>query len=197
MMMMVNQRHPFTESQLKEFELQTLIFNYIISGIPVPSHLITHFKRSIYFFDHYPSMRFVKKTEEDPEPWRCKRTDGKKWRCSKEAFLDSKYCERHMHRGKKSSRKLVEFPKLALNNTFRSIDNDTQLILGPSSPCNQSYKCYNFFKEESEEEKRKKEAQKAKPLLCLFSESDEKRKRSWVDTEEAYYSKTQLSISIL
>lgn len=39
--------------------------------------------------------------EEDPETWRCKRTDGKKWRCSREAFGDSKYCERHKHRGKK------------------------------------------------------------------------------------------------
>lgn len=44
----------------------------------------------------------------DPEPGRCRRTDGKKWRCSKEAFPDSKYCERHMHRGKNRSRKHVE-----------------------------------------------------------------------------------------
>ena len=44
----------------------------------------------------------------DPEPWRCRRTDGKKWRCSKEAAPDSKYCERHMHRGRNRSRKPVE-----------------------------------------------------------------------------------------
>ncbi|KAL6974604.1 hypothetical protein U1Q18_028787 [Sarracenia purpurea var. burkii] len=44
----------------------------------------------------------------DPEPGRCRRTDGKKWRCSKEAFPDSKYCERHMHRGRNRSRKPVE-----------------------------------------------------------------------------------------
>ncbi|KAL4332887.1 hypothetical protein GQ457_07G045730 [Hibiscus cannabinus] len=45
----------------------------------------------------------------DPEPGRCRRTDGKKWRCSKEAYPpDSKYCERHMHRGKNRSRKPVE-----------------------------------------------------------------------------------------
>ncbi|KAE8714087.1 Growth-regulating factor 5 isoform 2 [Hibiscus syriacus] len=44
----------------------------------------------------------------DPEPGRCRRTDGKKWRCSKEAYADSKYCERHMHRGKNRSRKPVE-----------------------------------------------------------------------------------------
>ena len=44
----------------------------------------------------------------DPEPGRCRRTDGKKWRCSKDAHPDSKYCERHMHRGRNRSRKHVE-----------------------------------------------------------------------------------------
>ncbi|GFY81823.1 growth-regulating factor 3 [Actinidia rufa] len=44
----------------------------------------------------------------DPEPDRCRRTDGKKWRCSKDAYPDSKYCERHMHRGRNRSRKPVE-----------------------------------------------------------------------------------------
>lgn len=44
----------------------------------------------------------------DPEPGRCRRTDGKKWRCSKDAHPDSKYCERHMNRGRYRSRKLVE-----------------------------------------------------------------------------------------
>jgi hypothetical protein len=44
----------------------------------------------------------------DPEPGRCRRTDGKKWRCSKEAAPDSKYCERHMNRGRNRSRKPVE-----------------------------------------------------------------------------------------
>ena len=44
----------------------------------------------------------------DPEPGRCRRTDGKKWRCSKDAYPDSKYCERHMHRGRNHSRNPVE-----------------------------------------------------------------------------------------
>jgi hypothetical protein len=52
-------------------------------------------------------MGFGRKAE-DPEPGRCRRTDGKKWRCSKEAYPDSKYCEKHMHRGKNRSRKPVE-----------------------------------------------------------------------------------------
>lgn len=51
-------------------------------------------------------MGFGRKS--DPEPGRCRRTDGKKWRCAKEAYPDSKYCERHMHRGRNRSRKPVE-----------------------------------------------------------------------------------------
>src|ERR1044072_6014537 len=53
----------------------------------------------------------------DPEPGRCRRTDGKKWRCSKEAYPDSKYCERHMHRGKNRSRKPVEVLKTTTPTT--------------------------------------------------------------------------------
>lgn len=44
----------------------------------------------------------------DPEPGRCRRTDGKKWRCSKEAYPDSKYCEKHMHRGRNRARKSLD-----------------------------------------------------------------------------------------
>ncbi|XP_074276891.1 growth-regulating factor 3-like isoform X3 [Silene latifolia] len=46
----------------------------------------------------------------DPEPGRCKRTDGKKWRCSRDVVSGHKYCERHVHRGRNRSRKPVEFP---------------------------------------------------------------------------------------
>ncbi|GMH00570.1 hypothetical protein Nepgr_002409 [Nepenthes gracilis] len=37
----------------------------------------------------------------ESEPGRCRRTDGKKWRCSK-AVLQIKYCGLHIHRGTKS-----------------------------------------------------------------------------------------------
>ncbi|XVE64479.1 hypothetical protein DITRI_Ditri07aG0104000 [Diplodiscus trichospermus] len=47
----------------------------------------------------------------DLEPGRCRRTDGKKWRCSRDVAPDQKYCERHMHRGRPRSRKPVELPK--------------------------------------------------------------------------------------
>lgn len=46
----------------------------------------------------------------DPEPGRCRRTDGKKWRCSRNVVAGQKYCERHMHRGRNRSRKPVEIP---------------------------------------------------------------------------------------
>ncbi len=41
----------------------------------------------------------------DPDPGRCRRTDGKKWRCGRDVVPDQKYCERHMHRGRHRSRK--------------------------------------------------------------------------------------------
>lgn len=46
----------------------------------------------------------------DPEPGRCRRTDGKKWRCSRDVVPGQKYCERHVHRGRNRSRKPVEIP---------------------------------------------------------------------------------------
>jgi len=48
----------------------------------------------------------------DTEPHRCRRTDGKKWRCGKDTVPNQKYCERHMHRGRNRSRKLVETSQL-------------------------------------------------------------------------------------
>lgn len=57
----------------------------------------------------------------DPEPGRCRRTDGKKWRCSKDAYPDSKYCERHMHRGRNRSRKPVETQTISQSSTVTSL----------------------------------------------------------------------------
>lgn len=44
----------------------------------------------------------------DSEPGRCRRTDGKKWRCSRDVVGDQKYCERHMNRGRYRNRKPVD-----------------------------------------------------------------------------------------
>uniref|UniRef100_A0ACD6ACZ2 Uncharacterized protein n=1 Tax=Avena sativa TaxID=4498 RepID=A0ACD6ACZ2_AVESA len=116
----------FTAAQWAELEQQALIYKYLMAGVPVPSELLLpirpHSAATTFnfanpaaspFYHHphpHPSMSYYayygKKL--DPEPWRCRRTDGKKWRCAKEAHPDSKYCERHMHRGRNRSRKPVE-----------------------------------------------------------------------------------------
>ncbi|KAK9914734.1 hypothetical protein M0R45_038492 [Rubus argutus] len=107
-------RSPFTLSQWQELEHQALIFKYMMAGMPVPPDLVLPIQKSFESisqrFFHHPTMGYCsfygKKV--DPEPGRCRRTDGKKWRCSKDAYPDSKYCERHMHRGRNRSRKPVE-----------------------------------------------------------------------------------------
>ncbi|KAG0614187.1 hypothetical protein M758_6G157600 [Ceratodon purpureus] len=40
----------------------------------------------------------------ESEPGRCRRTDGKKWRCARDVVPEQKYCERHMHRGRHRSK---------------------------------------------------------------------------------------------
>nr|ABQ01219.1 putative growth-regulating factor 6 [Zea mays] len=98
----------FTAAQYEELEHQALIYKYLVAGVPVPPDLLLPLRRGFVY--HQPALGygpyFGKKV--DPEPGRCRRTDGKKWRCSKEAAPDSKYCERHMHRGRNRSRKPVE-----------------------------------------------------------------------------------------
>lgn len=115
-----NSRFPFTPTQWQELEHQALIFKYMVSGNPIPHELLSTIKTSSWdpfsnlLHLHPPQpigwnhfhMGYGRKI--DPEPGRCRRTDGKKWRCSKEAYPDSKYCERHMHRGRNRSRKPVE-----------------------------------------------------------------------------------------
>uniref|UniRef100_A0A0A0LN73 Growth-regulating factor n=1 Tax=Cucumis sativus TaxID=3659 RepID=A0A0A0LN73_CUCSA len=112
--MMGMNRSPFTVLQWQELELQALIFKFMMAGQPVPPELVLLIQKSFesisHRFFHQPTMAYCsfygKKV--DPEPGRCRRTDGKKWRCSKDAYPDSKYCERHMHRGRNRSRKPVE-----------------------------------------------------------------------------------------
>ncbi|CAH2078102.1 unnamed protein product [Thlaspi arvense] len=62
----------------------------------------------------------------DMEPWRCKRTDGKKWRCSRNVIPDQKYCERHTHKSRPRSRKHVE--SSSHHSDTRPSKNDTNLF---------------------------------------------------------------------
>ncbi|XP_059276438.1 growth-regulating factor 8-like isoform X1 [Lycium ferocissimum] len=101
---------PFTAAQLQEFQRQTIICKYIMASMPVPPQLLLPLPNNPA---HIPQsntsgldLKFS--SGSDPEPWRCKRTDGKKWRCSRDVAPDQKYCERHAHKSKPRSRKPVE-----------------------------------------------------------------------------------------
>ncbi|KAL9686000.1 hypothetical protein QQ045_023455 [Rhodiola kirilowii] len=93
----ISRTYPFTAAQWEELQHQTLLFKYLLSGLPIPPHLIFSINQNISFHQH---QHMGVSNKIDPEPSRCRRTDGKKWRCSRQAFGDSKYCERHIHRGK-------------------------------------------------------------------------------------------------
>ncbi|XP_020104145.1 growth-regulating factor 6-like isoform X2 [Ananas comosus] len=115
-------RGPFTPSQWMELEHQALIYKYIVANAPIPSSLLIPIRRSLNpsGFPPFSAPSFGSSTlgwgnfqlgfpgNADPEPGRCRRTDGKKWRCSRDAVADQKYCERHMNRGRHRSRKHVE-----------------------------------------------------------------------------------------
>ncbi|KAL7608783.1 growth-regulating factor 7 [Lactuca sativa] len=139
---------PFTPSQWMELEHQALIYKYLVANVPVPSLLINHIKKSLDPFvfsgssstSNAPSLygwggfRLGFPANNDPEPGRCRRTDGKKWRCSKEAVPDQKYCEKHINRGRHRSRKLVEGNNGApatdggggINNQFKNLQLQPQ-----------------------------------------------------------------------
>eukprot|EP00249_Psilotum_nudum_P013029 c24113_g2_i2 orf=1158-2831(+) len=114
-------RPPFTMQQYRELRHQLLIFKYISNGMTVPADLLIPIRNSLFGLGgivaaHHQQLAnigwgnyhigFASNT--DPEPGRCRRTDGKKWRCSREVVPDQKYCERHMHRGRHRARKAVD-----------------------------------------------------------------------------------------
>ncbi|CAA7387704.1 unnamed protein product [Spirodela intermedia] len=121
---------PFTPSQWLELEHQALIYKYLDANMPVPANLLVPIRKSSLNssgFSSYAAAAAAAATTmrttnsvgwgafhagftgtADPEPGRCRRTDGKKWRCSRDAVVDQKYCERHMNRGRHRSRKPVE-----------------------------------------------------------------------------------------
>ncbi|KAL4187220.1 hypothetical protein AMTRI_Chr09g17830 [Amborella trichopoda] len=131
---MASLRFPFTPSQWQELEQQALIFKYMMASVPVPQDLVNPIRKSLPL--SHPnlgwgpfSLRFANAT--DPEPGRCRRTDGKKWRCSRDVAPDQKYCERHMHRGRPRSRKPVELQ--IQNNQTQPNDATTSIAAAASS----------------------------------------------------------------
>ncbi|GAB2300691.1 hypothetical protein Dimus_034729 [Dionaea muscipula] len=112
----------FNLAQMQELELQALIYRHMVAGAAVPIELLQLVKNSLLTSSplcflhhnndpfHHPNNWYLGRTAMDPEPGRCRRTDGKKWRCSRDVVLGQKYCERHIHRGRNRSRKPVESP---------------------------------------------------------------------------------------
>lgn len=87
------------------------------------------------------SLYSLRYQNRDPEPGRCKRTDGKKWRCSRDVAPHQKYCERHMHRGRPRSRKHVEVhPSVDTNNKKKTRLNPAPpLQTNPTGQPNDSF----------------------------------------------------------
>ncbi|XP_047983955.1 growth-regulating factor 2-like [Salvia hispanica] len=108
-------RGPFTTSQWMELEHQALIYKYITANVPIPSYLLNPIRKALEH-SRFSCLSFLRPNalgwggsdKTDHEPGRCRRTDGKKWRCSRDAIADHKYCERHVNRGRHRSRKPVE-----------------------------------------------------------------------------------------
>ncbi|KAL2610539.1 hypothetical protein R1flu_029112 [Riccia fluitans] len=109
-------RAPFTTGQWAELEHQALIFKYMMAGVNVPPDLLNPIRKSVAAMNGLTSPHHAANmgwgafhlgvaSNADPEPGRCRRTDGKKWRCSRDVVPDQKYCERHMHRGRHRARK--------------------------------------------------------------------------------------------
>ncbi|KAK8943435.1 Growth-regulating factor 1 [Platanthera guangdongensis] len=108
-------------------------------GLQIPHHLLLSLRRGGFFPHQSPQLDFCavewgcsrlrsNGREEDPEPGRCRRTDGKKWRCSRVACPDSKYCERHLHRGKNRLRKHMESSVLHTNTPASSPSSPLSLL---------------------------------------------------------------------
>ncbi|KAK6918495.1 WRC domain [Dillenia turbinata] len=135
----------FSVAQLQELEHQWLIFKHLVAGLPVPFNLVLPIWKSISsssasnnsLYHHFPSFMGLNPpgydyrnmtTLADPEPGRCRRTDGKKWRCSKEVVLGHKYCERHVHRCRQRSRKPVEPTEVTPPHESNTPFNSRKLI---------------------------------------------------------------------
>ncbi|KGN62426.1 growth-regulating factor 1 isoform X2 [Cucumis sativus] len=158
-------RAPFTPSQWMELEQQALIYKYITANVPVPSYLLIPIRKAFESAGFsafsggflrpvgWGSFNMGFSNSSDPEPGRCRRTDGKKWRCSRDAVADQKYCERHMNRGRHRSRKPVEGQaghshSVAGASNITTATAATKLISSSAStaavPCNGSPNSLSF-----------------------------------------------------
>ncbi|KAG5012122.1 hypothetical protein JHK86_024383 [Glycine max] len=86
---------------------------YLKASLSVLLDLLLPICKSFQLMSFHPSMGYYGK-KINLEPGRCKRTDGKKWRCSRDAHPDFKNCNRYMIRRRYCTRKPTELSKLTL-----------------------------------------------------------------------------------
>ncbi|XP_010515769.1 PREDICTED: growth-regulating factor 4 [Camelina sativa] len=134
----------FSWTQWQELELQALIYRYMLAGASVPQELLLPIKKSLihqspmhflhhplqHSFPHQQPSWYWGRGAMDPEPGRCKRTDGKKWRCSRDVVAGHKYCDRHIHRGRNRSRKPVETTTTTTTTTTTATTAAPSFVLG-------------------------------------------------------------------
>ncbi|XP_049393961.1 growth-regulating factor 3 isoform X1 [Solanum stenotomum] len=137
--------YPFTWAQWKELERQAMIYKYMVSAISVPPDLLLSIcsgaSHTTSATGSVQGQRYTTNIR-DLEPGRCKRTDGKKWRCSRDVAPHQKYCERHMHRGRPRSRKHVEVHAGVSNasdnkKTRLQVESTAMAVTIPTTPASQ------------------------------------------------------------
>ncbi|KAH7404810.1 hypothetical protein KP509_15G044200 [Ceratopteris richardii] len=136
----------FSQEQLLELAQQTYIWKLFAAGLTPPHILLLPIINSVAAMGRigFTSMHLASNAglfgvgglrgTIDPEPGRCRRTDGKKWRCAREVVADQKYCERHMHRGRHRARgnKLASGSVDASNSTPSTLSTVTTCTVAQS-----------------------------------------------------------------
>ncbi|KAF8079446.1 hypothetical protein N665_1026s0005 [Sinapis alba] len=114
----------FSLAQWQELELQALIYRYMLAGASVPQELLLPIKKSLFQsplnFFHNPQQQnfphhqpwYLGRGAMDPEPGRCKRTDGKKWKKKKKnQILQPLPLKTHFIKKNNNNLKLLIRPK--------------------------------------------------------------------------------------
>ncbi|KAI4368018.1 hypothetical protein MLD38_016631 [Melastoma candidum] len=148
-------RVPFTAAQWEEVERQDLILKHMMASSsasvsaaaaaasPVPPELLPTpipMPTTKSFSNVASAAPYHPTRSGDPEPWRCWRTDGKKWRCSRDVAPHQKYCERHSHKNRPHSRKPVELtPASSTTTTDYLLDATKTTAVAASTAARRSF----------------------------------------------------------
>ncbi|KAJ9171286.1 hypothetical protein P3X46_014675 [Hevea brasiliensis] len=130
-----------TEAQLCELQRQLIIYKYSAAGLPVQVLPFWKSVSSSFGFVNggicrlYPSCipQEFDINKMDPEPGRCRRSVGKKWRCKKNVVSGQKYCEQHKHGGRQCSRKPVEASQTITASNATPLKNSSKTSQNPNT----------------------------------------------------------------